>query len=355
MMIIIITSLSVLRRNHYNVFYYLHVFCSISVFVFSCAHTSTNFYCLLPGLILLVVDWGLRASKLMRKGTATVENIGDGWYRVQLPVTATSQIDDDAAAEKQLIVDQPIQSYSIIFPEISKLQNHPFTAAKVGSTTGGPVLLFQRTRGKKKQKKLDKEWTWKLGSTVPSKGDRKDIHVRVEGPYIPVDTEYLTASRVICIVGGTGITGAWSLANWWLENRGHETQAKFFLLWTVRDRAMSSLREWRELEDMTRGASNMDIKVHVSSESGRVEATPYLREILCRVDQRVEKTTAVVNTLNSSTPRAWVYVSGPEGMLSTVETACLRLRSEVRGARKGNTGSTWCVEDLAWHSAKWEV
>lgn len=54
MIAIVITSLPALRRKSYNVFYYVHVICSFWVFVVLSVHASTDFYFLLPGLVLWI-------------------------------------------------------------------------------------------------------------------------------------------------------------------------------------------------------------------------------------------------------------------------------------------------------------
>ena len=57
----------------------------------------------------------------------------------------------------------PLQTYYLNFPSISKYQCHAFTASAVSTPSEGPIFLFRRSEGKK-QKKLDKEWTWELGA-----------------------------------------------------------------------------------------------------------------------------------------------------------------------------------------------
>lgn len=350
MIVIIITSLPALRRKSYNTFYYAHVICSFWAFVALSVHASTDFYFLLPGLILWIVDWGWRlfqgtSGGLGKKVVGTLENAGEGWYRISLPASAKS-IHESGAAEKQVAITHPVQSYNLVFPEISKIQNHAFTAAKVGSTTDGPVFLLQRAQGKV-SKKLEKEWTWKLGAAVPDVGGRREVEMRVEGPYYPSDVGFVVASRVICIVGGTGLTGAYSLALWWLRHRSQDPQAEFQLVWTVRYNNTTNIREWRELEDMVASVTNMTIRVHVSSESGRIDTEGYLRQIL------------LIGSRSAPVPdrhhKAWVYVSGPESLLSSTEMACLAIRGKVRDNRRRQDSQPGLVADLEWYSAKWEV
>ncbi|KAG6364608.1 hypothetical protein INS49_006210 [Diaporthe citri] len=350
MVTIIITSLPALRRKSYNTFYYVHVICSFWAFVALSVHASTDFYFLLPGLILWIADWCWRffrgtSGGLGKKVVGTIENAGEGWYRISLPASAKS-IDEPGAAEKEAAITHPVQSYNLVLPEISKTQNHAFTVAKVGSVAEGPVFLLQRAQGKV-TKKLEKEWTWKLGAVVAEVGSRREVEMRVEGPYYPSDVGFAVASRVICIVGGTGLTGAYSLAMWWLKHRSQDQQAEFQLVWTVRYNNMTNLREWKQLGDTVTSVPNMAIRVHVSSESGRMDTEGYLRDML--------STGSRSTTIPDMRHKAWVYVSGPESLLSSTEMACLATRRKVRNGRRQQDSHPWLVADLEWFSAKWEV
>lgn len=347
---IIVTSLPALRRKSYNAFYYVHVICSFWAFVALSVHASTDFYFLLPGLVLWIVDWGWRFFRgtgggLGKKVVGTLENAGEGWYRISLPASSKT-IDEAGAAEKEAVISHPVQSYNLVFPEISKLQNHAFTAAKVGAGAQGPVFLFQRAQGKV-PKKLEKEWTWKAGAVVPEVGNRREIEVRVEGPYYPSDVGFAAASKVICIVGGTGLTGAYSLALWWLKHRSQDAQAEFHLVWTVRFNDTTNIQEWRDLEGMVASVPNMTIRVHVSSEFGRIDTEEHLGDIL--------STGSTDTTVPDIRHKAWVYISGPESLLSSTETGCLAIRRKIRNNSRQQGSQSWLVADLERYSAKWEV
>lgn len=255
MVLITITALPFLRRRSYNTFYYIHLIGSVFVFFLTSIHASTDFYFLLPGLSLWILDWAWRlflgdAKGLTKKVTGVLEDAGRGWYRLILPPAVLASRDSTTEgttsddAEKGQKLSHPLQTFYLNIPSISRLQNHAFTAAKVGTSTAGPVILFQRSTPwspRRKQKKQDKEWTWRAGvaasgELTPAESDdavgaaegRKVIELRVEGPYIPSETEaFRTADRIICIVGGTGLTGAYCLAMWWLSARSKEPKVTF--------------------------------------------------------------------------------------------------------------------------------
>lgn len=393
MLLITITALPVLRRRSYNTFYYIHVIGSVLVFFLASVHASTDFYFLLPGLLLWVLDWAWRlfrgdAGGLSKRVMGVVEDAGHSWYRLTLPVTGVSSKDlatekpeerrSAVDTEKGLDLDHPLQTYYLNIPSISKLEIHAFTAAKVGNSTSGPVFLFQRSTPwspKRKSKKQKKEWTWKVGAAVgltTTTADcedaievvdrRKKVQVRVEGPYIPREvTAFQTADRIVCLVGGTGLTGAYSMAMWWLEARSREPNATFSMIWTVRNRDTALLRECRELEDRVSavGLGKFSLRVHVSSEEGRIDVGEALRQEVfastAAAELHEEGKAIVSKPMGQS---AWIYVSGPEGLVRQAEYACIKLEQEVRASRTKGTklgDSQLGLETLEHHVAKWEV
>jgi len=171
--VMLITALPILRRNSYNTFYYIHVVFAVLVLVFSCIHASTNFYFVLPGLLLWVYDWSFRVQNaLYYKRTIAVESAGNDWYRMRLASTSETMTVDASAAEKGLSspdrpdLRHPLETYYIQLSTISKVQIHPFTAAATATASSGPSFLFQRSPPKKKKKASHKEWTWLLGAMV---------------------------------------------------------------------------------------------------------------------------------------------------------------------------------------------
>lgn len=246
----------------------------------------------------------------------------------------------------------PLMCYYLNFPAVSKIQNHPFTAVVSGSMTSGPVFLFQRVKGKKSQKRLARQWTWELAAMSNAPGDQgRTLKARVEGPYRPSDRGFETASHIICIVGGTGITGAHSLAVWWIKSRATLDDSKFTLVWTVRHEDMANLREWRELMDMSLSISRLRLITHVSSQSGRVNPAAQIKQALelrrGSEGGRTEKRTP------NSRRAAWVYSSGPESLIRCTEKGCIEAQEEIRGTRR--RGGSASVDEIDWYMAKWEV
>jgi ferric-chelate reductase len=356
---ILITSLPPVRRRSYNTFYYTHISCNIGILICASVHASTDFYFILPGLILWVADLVWRQIRgyggLSKTVIGKLERAEEGWFRITLPASAKSPTGCDPEAGA-IVSTHPIQSYYFIFPSISKIQNHAFTAANVGSPDMGPVFLFQRATGKK-QAKLDKEWTWKLGSIVDNTNKGIDVEVRVEGPYVPTVPELWSANHVVCIVGGTGLTGAYSLALWWATNRSQKSNSSFSLVWTIRHAETAFLQEWAELEKLVTEISNISLMLQVTSEQGRLNAGQVLSSLLNGRRSLVISQNILNEDKQSpmeSNQRAWVYISGPEGLLTTVESACVDLQRNIKISRRQGA-DLLPVGRLDYYSAKWEV
>lgn len=357
MMVITLTALPFVRRRFYNVFYYCHLVISICIFIGACLHASTDFYLLLPGLFLWVVDWGLRlfggdAKGLHTKLLVVGEDAGSDWYRISLPSmprTAHDEHSDTASIEKAVPLGSPLACYYLNVPAVSKLQTHPFTAAVPGSAGSGPVFLFQRARGKS-EKALQKEWTWKLAAMLSRPGGRVDLEARVEGPYQPSDTRFKTASDIFCVVGGSGFTGACSLAFWWLKARSMEPDTRFTFLWTMRNAEMANVKEWHELEDIARSTPNLTLATHVSSENGRLDPSVYIGGCLGLGQETAGLPGTGVG--QRAGLRTWVYSSGPESLVRATEDACVQARREIKSLAKGGNSPG---QSLDWYMAKWEV
>ncbi|CAH0033919.1 unnamed protein product [Clonostachys rhizophaga] len=357
LLLIVLTALPFVRCRFYNVFYFSHVIISILILVGAGIHASTDIYLLIPGLVLWTVDWAIRlfggeAGGLHKTQVVSVEDASNGWYRISLPAQG-DHIEKYRAlisTEKKSAPGDALACYYLNFPAVNKMENHPFTAAIPGSMSSGPVFLFQPAQGKN-QKKLDKEWTWKLAALTSTPGGRSDLRARIEGPYRPSDTGYETAFHIICIVGGTGITGAYSLAMWWIKARGLTDDSKFTLIWSIRHEEMAHLKEWQELKAMAETIHSLNVVEHISSLSERLDPSKCIRQCL-ELGQECE--TMRIEAHRSCAGRvAWVYSSGPDGLISATESACVAARQEIHDIVKN--GREPAVLELDWYMAKWEV
>lgn len=360
---------------------YIHIIFGSLTFLLTSIHCSTDFYFLLPGLLLWIGDWAWRLFRgdtgLRTKITGRLEPAEAEWCRITLPpsskLPSPATVESGASSSGPSSI-HPLQTYYLNIPTFSKLQNHAFTAARVGSSTTGPVFLFQRSQlgvGKKKQKKLDKEWTWKAAAaagefqatTTNPDIQQQDLKIRVEGPYAPGEVnEFETADLVVCVVGGTGLTGAYSLAHWWLENRKNDRNARFVLVWTVRHRETADLAEWKSLvQQVQQSDTNMHLQLHVSSEQGRLDMQKTLRDCLSVSPSNTNEKDGQRDRRSLPRQSAWIYASGPAGMLDAADDACIDLQCELKRQRKqsktenGSGEAGLAVARIDRYIAKWEV
>jgi hypothetical protein len=80
MVLIFFTSLPMVRRKSFNIFYFAHLLGILAV-VIICLHASTMFYCTLPGLAMWLLDWSMRFVELREKLDSQLIALGNGWYR----------------------------------------------------------------------------------------------------------------------------------------------------------------------------------------------------------------------------------------------------------------------------------
>lgn len=79
MLMIFLTTLPVVRRHHFNIFYFTHLAVILAVLVI-CLHASTMFYCTAAGLVLWIVDWAMRVYELWQPVNGSVTAVGKGYY-----------------------------------------------------------------------------------------------------------------------------------------------------------------------------------------------------------------------------------------------------------------------------------
>lgn len=80
MLAMFFTSLPVIRRTNFNVFYFTHLLGIVAVVVI-CLHASTMFYCALPGLLMWFLDWAMRLYELRQRLDCQLKPLGNDWFR----------------------------------------------------------------------------------------------------------------------------------------------------------------------------------------------------------------------------------------------------------------------------------
>lgn len=206
---IIVSSLPKLRRRSYNAFYYIHLL-SVLFFVLVCIHASTDFYMLLPGLTLWIVDWALRLKGLSIKIDARLQKEQNGWFRL---VVSTSDLPKATLKRLEETADLPLKHFYLNVPQVSRWQNHPFTTASGvanNAVTRNPeiVWLFRVSNIARREKKQRKEWTVKLAALLDRTYNGDDIEsyragaegITLEQQPTAVRTRHIKVSKALAAV-----------------------------------------------------------------------------------------------------------------------------------------------------------
>jgi ferric-chelate reductase len=144
---------------------------------------------------------------------------------------------------------------------------------------------------------------------------------------------------VLAIVGGTGITGALSLANWWITQQSapDPVQQRLKIIWSIRDTDMADIVEIKMLQERFRTTeSRANLEIHISSQSGRMDPAALLQEFL------ESQTDLEGNT--------FVYISGPRGLAAGAEAGCVQQKGRLN-SRHAHGGK----KELEWYNASFEI
>ena len=242
MLAVFITTFPGIRRKHFNCFYFTHLLMIVAVVVI-CLHASTMFYCTAPGLAMWTLDWGMRIYELSGKMDSTLVAIGKGWFCLTVPLP-----------KKRLsgcACHSPLAHFHIHHTESSIREIHPFTtvthlASEKLSSSGSDKhimiqFLFRKSKAspsstslteKDPERRMKRQWTNKLAdlvdeeiielSRLSEKLEESDLPrerlaghyqtpLRLEGPYF-TPANPAVYNTVICLVAGTGVSGAIAIA-----------------------------------------------------------------------------------------------------------------------------------------------
>lgn len=407
MLLLFITTLPFIRSRYFNIFYFTHLF-SILAVIIVCLHASTMFYCTSPGLTMWLLDWSMRLYELRTSLNGHITALGKGWYSLTIPMPRRRL---DGCSCKS-----PLAHFYIYHPESSVRELHPFTTTThlASQSMCSPrheenimISFLFRKRGKnvsretvdetklgfapsvfavirrlKWQKKKHLQWTDRLaaladgpistsieasnGSPAIAKDTGRaadksttevrnvDVALRLEGPYFtPADP--LRYHTVVCVVAGTGVSGALAIAGAFTELnrqtlRGSVTNSlsgqtrseeqtnrrkssvvshlsmqpmtssenerlwkRCIVLWTVRSDDYIDLPGLSETS-----VPGLEIRVHKTG-----QGKPRL-DIGEAIDKILEEN--IAGRKQGEDESMWVYVSGPNAFIATGLEACKERR-----------------------------
>ncbi|KAJ3179946.1 hypothetical protein HDU85_004230 [Gaertneriomyces sp. JEL0708] len=214
---VFITSLNYVRRRWFNVFYFSH-FLVFPFLIFAWLHATTDFYYMIPGLGMYLVDVFLRyrAFKAPYKVAKAAYDGETGYVRVDL----------DLAEPLHYRGGQYI---FVCFPDLAKHEWHPYSLI---STPGAVVhsILLDPTD------KRPSEWTRLVGDRL-LKGDKENTRVCIEGPFGKPAFRVSEQEVIVCFVAGTGLAPALGIAREAWYSTGHP---RVIIHWSVRQSGLSA-------------------------------------------------------------------------------------------------------------------
>ncbi|KAL8848280.1 MAG: hypothetical protein Q9221_006679 [Calogaya cf. arnoldii] len=367
MIVISVTTLPKVRRKHFNLFYFTHLF-SIVMVVVICLHASTMLYCTAPGLAMWCLDWSMRLHELKSLLYGEISTFGNGWYCITVPIPRSRLAGCSCRS--------PLAHFFIHHGDSSTREVHPFTtithlATKDATTpiedgeiliqflfrkvvTGTPErenvihrpwlsTLYSRLR---REPAKTAQWTEKITCSLDHEIDQRnhiclekneqithtsvDLALRLEGPYFsPADpSRYHT---VVCLVAGTGISGAIAIAGAFNTLQTSPSTAA-----SIISQSSSSEPVWRRCIVVWSVREKDHIDLRPLMPTSDVE----LQVCLTGPGKPRQDITAMLSGITQNMPpkaRTWAYISGPKGFIEAAKRGC-------KAAPK-----------VEYHAASWEI
>ena len=332
LMILWIFTFPSVRRRLYHIFYGVHIIFGPIMIATACLHTSSIWYYSMPGAFLLLTDWIIRIYNytIGIKGLATREACG--YIRI------------DILDKMKVNVGGFIM---LRIKELGYQISHPFTVANDPSANALTVLIKPSIK--------TAEWTSQLASLVPFECPRKELTIRIDGPFGCLKFNVLRMNVVACFVGGVGVAGALSIASHILKcDTG---PCSVFLFWAARELTAGNLSVLQELrsrrdprlrihlygkaatflfnhhsEDIEK-VLNVEVGISLSDES-LYESLAYNIEsegIAGSLDRMIPEVLLQNEVLSAVTTsgKIGVYTCGPTPLMDSVQKACEQVAKKV--------------------------
>ncbi|KAJ3401147.1 ferric/cupric-chelate reductase [Chytriomyces hyalinus] len=219
--VVVVTSLSYVRRKAYNLFYLTHFLIFVSI-LFAYLHASMCIFYMIPGLCMYAIDGTMRLASRFSPSyiqAVTIEECG------LLSVTVSTKSADAA---------RPGQFMRVNIPSVSKLEFHPWSIVKSSKDTVS--FLFAP------HSSCEKEWSSRVAAAVKGTAALNTV-VHLQGPFgkemaLLKDADGMDA--IVFYVAGTGIAACIAAVDELLETATSSVPA-IHVFWSTRNTNMSSL------------------------------------------------------------------------------------------------------------------
>ncbi|KAJ8440331.1 hypothetical protein Cgig2_012767 [Carnegiea gigantea] len=188
-LVIWISSLAVVRRKRFDVFYYMHHLYIVFLVFFLLHAGDRHFYMVFPGVFLFGLDKLLQLTQSRPLTQILSASIFPGKV-IELTLPKDSRLKYT-----------PTSILFIKIQTISKFHWHPFSVTSSSSVNDRTISVMIKCEG---------QWTNSvydlLHQEIDSPHQTKCIDVAVEGPYGPASFDFVRYDGLLLIGGGIGIT-----------------------------------------------------------------------------------------------------------------------------------------------------
>ena len=195
--LMLMTSLEWVRRNHFEVFYKTHIVCAIGSFVGMYHHFELGKLdvAVLP-LMLIIGDYALRVARSFRGDATIVSTKVFGGEQHGSARFLSLEIQSE-----RFKLQEPGQYFFLRIPSIAALEWHPFSVSSAPEEASINIVL----------KDLG-DWTRQLCAT-PSRHLPLGEKIRLDGPYGRLTVPVYNYDAVLLCCGGIGCTPMFAVLN----------------------------------------------------------------------------------------------------------------------------------------------
>ncbi|KAK9687967.1 hypothetical protein K7432_014573 [Basidiobolus ranarum] len=221
---VILSSLPIVRRKFFNTFYVTHFLVFFSM-VFACLHAASDFYYIIPGLGIYLVDLLLRIVALNRH-TSVVKATKEPTGHVRVDFLWPEHLTKNIQGHQWVFVNAP---------QISKLEWHPYSLAQGSGAEIGTVFFLPKDSNVN-------EWENKFAQLLLN--TETEVKISVDGPFGGLSFKLEQMDYLICFVSGTGLPPAISLA---YQALVESSTTKVRIFWSVRQQRANEVSILQDL------------------------------------------------------------------------------------------------------------
>ncbi|KAJ3272071.1 hypothetical protein HK104_004554 [Borealophlyctis nickersoniae] len=223
-------SLPIIRRRFFTLFYATH-FLLIPSMIFACLHAASDFYYIIPGLGLYIVDLALRVRAL-RKCVNVVGVVREPTGHVRVDFEWPEGLGSVKAG----------QWVCVNVPGVDRLAWHPYSLAQSPNSPTGTIFFNPPISPKSTQFEA-KLAAALLPATKPDPESPRALTLALDGPFgVPGFEMTKKYDVVVCFAAGTGLAPAVSVAR-----HVRATAGDVCVVWSVKEQGGEGVSLVKEL------------------------------------------------------------------------------------------------------------